>query len=76
MIKLPINVEICHCEAHGAWCILVDDKRVVGGKCCGSWKVFKRWTVDAADLSMQLSTITHDAISKALSKLKRKPRQR
>ncbi len=53
--KTCAYVEIMHCPAHNFWALGTTEededghgggRRIVGGKCCGSWQTFRRWPID------------------------------
>src|SRR5512139_489746 len=46
-----VTIEILRCaKGHGLECVAVNDLRITSGKCCGSWRCVRRWTVDESDL--------------------------
>lgn len=47
---MKIDVEIMHCPTHDFYCIAIGDRRTIGAKCCGQWKPFRTWTVDASTI--------------------------
>lgn len=45
---------IDHCHVHGYWAVSVrrgaHGERITPDKCCGSWKTWREWPIDASEL--------------------------
>lgn len=54
---MKIQVEVLMCSSHKFICLGVNDRRVVGNKCCGNWdETIAKWSVDATELRKEIAT--------------------
>lgn len=46
-----IEVTVSKCwYGHDSYCLIINELRVLGAKCCGRWRIVRRWMVQPSEL--------------------------